>query len=152
MSPARTDQPATQSSTPAVTPRLPGSHALVGMLAAPFAWVAQMGITETLAAQSCFPHNRPLTAPTWPWLDAAILAVNFACLVLGCWGAFVAWRNVRFVRRNHSGMPGMPGNASGEPALLDGFLARVGAMSSTLFVFALIATDTAVLIVSPCRW
>ncbi|MFP3563377.1 hypothetical protein [Paraburkholderia sp. SIMBA_030] len=150
MSPARTDAPSpAQSSTPAVAPRLPGSHALIGMLAAPFAWVVQMGITETLAAHSCFPRDRPLTAPTLPWLDAAILAVNFVCLALGCWGAFVAWRNVRFVRRIRSGMPG---SASSEPGLLDGFLARAGAMSSILFGFALIATDIAVLIVSPCRW
>lgn len=150
MSPARTDAPSpVQSTTPTVTPRLPGSRALIGMLSAPFAWVAQMGITEALAAQTCFPRNRPLTAPTLPWLDAVILAVNVACLVLGCWGAFIAWRNVRFVRRIRSGMSG---NTGDEPALLDSFLARVGAMSSALFMFALIATDIAVLIVSPCRW
>jgi hypothetical protein len=150
MSPARTDAPSpAQSSTHAVTPRLHGSRALIGMLAAPFAWAVQMGITEALAAHSCFPRNRPLTAPTLPWLDTAILAVNVVCLVLGCCGALVAWRNVRLVKRIRSGMPG---NMSNEPGLLDDFLARVGAMSSTLFVFALIATDFAVLIVSPCRW
>ncbi|WP_228982417.1 hypothetical protein [Paraburkholderia gardini] len=150
MSPARTHaSSAAQSSTSAVTPRLRGSHALIGMLAAPFAWVMQMGITEAMAAHSCFPRNHPLTAPILPWLDAAILAVNFVCLVLGCLGAFVAWRNVRFVKRIRSGMPD---HESDEKDLLDGFLARVGVMCSTLFLFALIATDIAVLIVSPCRW
>ncbi|MFM0735253.1 hypothetical protein PQQ52_32725 [Paraburkholderia sediminicola] len=150
MSPTRTNTPsAAQASTSAVMPRLRGSHALIGLLAAPFAWIMQMGITEALAAHSCFPRNHPLTAPMLPWLDAAILAVNFACLVLGCWGAFVAWRNIQFVKRIRSGMPG---NSNDEQDLLDGFLARVGAMCSTLFVFALIATDIAVLIVSPCRW
>ncbi|SFU26298.1 hypothetical protein [Paraburkholderia aspalathi] len=150
MSSARTVAPSpAQSPTPVVPPRLPGSRALIGMLAAPFAWAAQMGITEALAAQTCFPRNRPLTAPTLPWLDAIILAVNGACLVLGCCGAFSAWRNVRFIRRIRCGMPG---NAGEEPVLLDSFLAQVGAMSSALFMFALIATDIVVLIVSPCRW
>jgi hypothetical protein len=150
MSPARIDTPPpAHASTLAGMPRLHGSRVLIGMLAAPFAWVVQMGITEALAAQSCFPHTRPLAAPAIPWLDAAILAVNAVCLVLGCCGAIIAWRNVRFVKRIRSGMPG---NANNEPGLLDGFLARVGVMTSTLFVFALIATDIAVLIVSPCRW
>ncbi|MGQ7933618.1 hypothetical protein [Paraburkholderia sp. D1E] len=150
MNPTRTNAPsAAQVSASAVMPGLRGSHALIGMLVTPFAWVMQMGITEALAAHSCFPRNHPLTAPILPWLDTAILAVNLACLVLGCWGAFVAWCNVQFVKRIHAGMPD---SASDGQDLLDGFLARVGAMCSTLFVFALIATDIAVLIVSPCGW
>ena len=73
------------------------------MLVTPAAWLVQMGVTEALAAQSCFPYDHPSPAPASRGLDWSI-----AC---------------------------------------------VGAVSSTLFLFALIATDSAVLIVSPCsRW
>lgn len=131
-------------------PRLTTRRTLSGMLVAPAAWLVQMGITEALAAQSCFPHDHPLPAPALRGLDSVILAVNLVCLLLGCLGAVAAWRNLMLLRRARS--TGSDG-ADDERRGLDWSLACVGAMSSTLFLFALIATDSAVLIVSPCsRW
>ena len=77
MSPARTHaSSAAQSSTSAVTPRLRGSHALIGMLAAPFAWVMQMGITEALAAQVMRKNQDRLPAGVDPAeVGQALLAV-----------------------------------------------------------------------------
>jgi hypothetical protein len=131
-------------------PRLTRLQTLTAMLVAPFAWLMQMGVTEALAAQSCFPHDHPLQAPALRELDGVILAVNLVCLLLGCLGGVVAWRN--FTRLRRARMAGRDG-ADGETRGLDWSLACVGVMSSTLFLFALVATDSAVLIVSPCsRW
>lgn len=137
-------------------PRLTRLQMLTGMLVAPFAWLVQMGVTEALAAQSCFPHDHPLPAPALRGLDDVILVVNLVCLLLGCVGSVVAWRNFTRLHRarvaRRDGTDGTDG-IDGERRGLDWSLACVGVMSSTLFLFALIATDSAVLIVSPCtRW
>ncbi|WP_147329570.1 hypothetical protein [Paraburkholderia sp. DHOC27] len=123
-------------------------HALAGIVIAPLAWVTQMGLTEALAAQSCFPHDHPLHAPALPRLAAAILAINVVCLMLGCLGGYLGWRNLLLLRRERKRQTGR--EESGE---LSWTVAYVGALSSTLFLFALVTTDIAVLIVSPCgRW
>jgi hypothetical protein len=122
---------------------------LIGLLAAPFAWLLQMMLAETLAAQACYPHDHPLGAPLVPWMRPALVALGTLCLVAGTFGTWVAWRNLRRVA------PLNLGALSGERrkrAELDWFLTHVAVMCSTLFLFALIATDVAVAIVSPCRW
>jgi hypothetical protein len=124
-------------------------YVLIGLLAAPFAWLLQMMLAETLAAQACYPHDHPLGAPLVPWMHAALVALGMLCLVAGAFGTWVAWRNLRRVA------PLKLGALSGERrtrAELDWFLAHVAVMCSALFLFALIATDVAVAIVSPCRW
>jgi hypothetical protein len=134
-------------------PRLTRLQTLTGMLAAPFAWLVQMGVTEALAAQSCFPHDHPLPAPALRGLDVVILAVNLVCLLLGGLGAVVAWRNFTRLRRDRMAARDSADGIEAERRGLDWSLACVGVMSSMLFLFALVATDSAVLIVSPCsRW
>lgn len=125
------------------------AYVLIGLLAAPFAWLLQMMLAETLAAQACYPHDHPLGAPIVPWMRPALVALGTLCLVAGAFGTWIAWRNLRRVA------PLKLGALSGERrtrAELDWFLTHVAAMCSTLFLFALIATDVAVAIVSPCRW
>lgn len=130
-------------------PRSPLGHLLVGLLVAPLAWLAQMVITETLAAQSCYPFDQPLSAPAVPWMRPALVAVSALCLGAGIVGALCAWRNVR---RLEAGKP-EPSNSEGHRRMELGiFLARIAAMSSALFLFALIATDVALALVSPCKW
>jgi hypothetical protein len=134
-------------------PRLTRLQTLTGMLAAPFAWLVQMGVTEALAAQSCFPHDHPLPAPALRGLDVVILAVNLVCLLLGGLGAVVAWHNFTRLRRDRMAARDSADGIEAERRGLDWSLACVGVMSSMLFLFALVATDSAVLIVSPCsRW
>lgn len=120
-------------------------HALAGIVIAPIAWLVQMGLTEALAAQSCFPHDRPLHGPAMPRLVATIVAVDIVCLLLGCLGAYLGWRNVLQLRREQA-LSGSQKSA----AQLNWVLAYVGGLSSALFLFALVATDIAVLIISPC--
>lgn len=123
-------------------------YLLAGLLLAPLAWLAQMVIAETLAAQSCYPFDRPLAAPAVPWLRFVLAMVSAVCLVVGGIGAGCAWRNVRL------GAVAAVGHSTGEGSRsrgLKGFLARVAAMSSALFLFALVATDVALALVSPCK-
>ncbi|MBC8746150.1 hypothetical protein OKW43_000620 [Paraburkholderia sp. WC7.3g] len=129
--------------------RISMPYVLIGLLAAPFAWLLQTLVAETLAAQACYPYNHPLGAPLVPWMRAAMVALGTLCLVAGVFGTWVAWRNLRRVA------PLKLGTLNGERrtrAELDWFLTHVAVMCSALFLFALIATDVAVAIVSPCRW
>jgi hypothetical protein len=122
---------------------------LTGLLAAPLAWLLQMMLAEALAAEACYPHDHSLGAPFVPWLRPALVALGSLCLLAGAFGTWIAWRNLRRLA------PLQFGVLNGERrtrAELDWFLTHVAAMCSTLFLFALIATDVAVAIVSPCRW
>jgi hypothetical protein len=129
-------------------PRLAMSSVLTGLLAAPFAWFAQLMIAETLAAQSCYPSAEPLSAPRLPWMFTALVALSIACLLLGVVGTAIAWRNLRRTGR----MQWRPvAGVRPTRAELDGFLTRIAMMCSVLFLFALMTTDVALAIVSPCR-
>lgn len=134
---------------------------LVGIFAAPLAWVGQTCISEALAAQGCDPYTGGLgVASSMRWASAAVVVLSVVCFVLGAVGTFVAWRNWR---RNNDAVryttaPSTPTSGSDAGRVMpprwaerDWFLARVGALSSTLFLFALIATDVAVVVVAPCR-
>ncbi len=123
-------------------------YMLGGLLVTPLAWLLQMLIAETLAAQTCYPFNRPLSAPIVPWMRPALIAISAVCMVAGGFGSLIAWRNLRKIG------PKQWGSLAGERrtrAELEWFLSHVAVMCSTLFLFALIATDVALAVVSPCR-
>ncbi|MGQ7932399.1 hypothetical protein [Paraburkholderia sp. D1E] len=124
-------------------------RALVGLLVPPLAWLLQMVIAETLAAQSCYPFNHPLSAPIVPWMQPALFTISGVCLVGGAFGSLIAWRNVRKIGPKQWGALS---GARRTRAELEWFLSCVAAMCSAVFLFALIATDVALAIVSPCRW
>ncbi len=127
----------------------PGTMAmLAGLLLAPLAWVLQMMMVETLSAQSCYPFNQPLSAPSVAWMRPALVAVSALCLAAGVAGTLTAWRNVRRMGPSPPGASNAPRRTR---AGVDRFLSRVAAMSGALFLFALVATDVALAIVSPCR-
>jgi hypothetical protein len=130
-------------------PARPGGIALVlGLLLAPFAWMAQTTLAQTLAAWGCFPHQRPVNAPALPWLEHGLVILALAALLLGVAGGSIAWRNWRRTRQL-AAMLKAHGSIE-RHASRDVFIARAGALASALFGFALIATDLAWLIVSPC--
>ena len=127
----------------------PMRHLLAGLLIPPSAWLLQMVIAETLAAQSCYPSNEPLSAPAVPWMSPALVAISAVCLGAGVFGSVIAWRNVRKIRPKRWGALSGLNRRRAEIAW---FLSRVALMCSALFLFALVATDVALAIVSPCRW
>ncbi|CAG9219291.1 conserved membrane hypothetical protein [Paraburkholderia sabiae] len=123
---------------------------LVATLATPLAWFAQMLIGEVLTAQACSLSDVRHPAAPPPWVIPAMMALSVACFVLGVVGVVVAWRTMIFTRSRRA-------QALGERARrvteLEWFLARVSMLSSAMFMFGLVSTDLAVLVVSPCgRW
>jgi hypothetical protein len=122
---------------------------VAGLLIAPLAWLLQMVVAETLAAQSCYPASHPLSAPSIPWMRTALAVLSAVCLLAGIGGSAIAWRNLRRVGPKQRGAATRAGGTKTELAW---FVSHVAAMCSALFLFALIATDVALAIVSPCRW
>jgi hypothetical protein len=130
-------------------PARPGGIALVlGLLLAPAAWIAQTTLAQMLAAWGCFPHERPVNAPAMPWLERGIVMLGLSALLLGVAGGVIAWRNWR--RTGELASMLKEHGSIDRHAARDAFIARAGALTSALFVFALIATDLAWLLVSPC--
>ncbi len=120
----------------------------IAVLAAPAAWTLQVCIAEALAAQSCFPFFAPMRAS---YADAALHAavgVSGAALLVGIAGTFFSWRYWRRLEsRLRDAMHGSPSRRlEGET-----FVARVGFMSSAVFLFALVATDIAAGLISSCK-
>jgi len=143
---ART-QPQPSMQPDSATPQFHPWRLSIGMLATALAWFAMMGAGEILTANVCAlsDANRPAGPP--PWAMPALIALSVACFAIGIAGVVVAWRNVVFTRekRKHR----LEGRAR-RVAELEWFLARVSALSSALFMFGMVATGLAVVIVSPC--
>ncbi|MEQ5844378.1 MULTISPECIES: hypothetical protein [Paraburkholderia] len=127
-------------------PRVPGSQMLTGLLAAPVVWIAQTLIAEVLVAQYCVPDAQSRVAPAW--IAPATGALSVVCLLIACGGTWVAWRNVRRTARIAAQPEGGPRDIHGGR---ERFLVCVGALSSTIFLFGALATDVAVVLLSPCR-
>jgi hypothetical protein len=128
-------------------PRFHGWHLLIGTLATPAAWLAQMLIGGVLTTQACALRDANPAAATPAWIMPAMLALSVACLVLGVAGVIVAWRAV-FITREQSRRA--PTGRPHQVAELEWFLARVSALSSVIFLFGLISIDLALQIMSPC--
>lgn len=124
---------------------------LTSLFGAPLAWMAQMSLSEPLAAQSCYPHAAPLLRPALPHLQLLLAAVTVGALGVGAACILLAWSTLQRAR-SQDGPDSSEGGAAVETG--DGrsrFLAVTGFMSSVLFLCAILITGLAVLIVSPCR-
>jgi hypothetical protein len=122
---------------------------LLGLFGAPAAWVAQMSLSEPIAAYACYPHQVPLSTPLWVDLPAILAIISLICLMVGLLSGYVAWRLWR-----RTGHP-LPETDNGKRvAEVDGgqtrFLALLGTMSSFVFIIAILFTSCAVVLVSPC--
>lgn len=112
----------------------------VGMVLPAAVWLIQVVLSEALAAQACYPHNRPLPQPTWrhlPYaLDAiAVLSVLIAALCLAS--------SLSLGRRMRSG--------SGEaPAGAVRFLSHIALLVSIGFGVAIVFTALTVLLMRDC--
>nr|WP_228778835.1 hypothetical protein [Methylobacter sp. BlB1] len=115
-------------------------YLLTALFGAPIAWVAQLSLSEPLAAQACYPYQMPLPEPVWQGLLATLALISGACLAIALLSGFMAWTLCRQTRA---------------PLLEERddraqFLAKLGAMSSFIFTMAVLFTACAVLLVSPC--
>jgi hypothetical protein len=110
----------------------------VGLFGAPVAWIAQVFLSEPLAAYACYPYQTPLSAPIWERLPAILITIGIACLAVALLAGFVAWTSwrqfdVKSVGEDRSR-----------------FLVKLSAMSSFIFIVAIIFNICAVLLVPPC--
>ncbi|HEY2000292.1 hypothetical protein [Paraburkholderia sp.] len=120
---------------------------LIALLAAPFAWLAQVGVAQTVQDLQCVAGGPLFIAHTLAWTPHTVLVASLICLALGGYGSWVAWRNLWRTAR----IPWrFPSALKGTRAERDWFVSRVCAMSSTMFVLGLLATDVAMLIITPC--
>jgi hypothetical protein len=119
----------------------------LAILAVPAAWTLQVCIAEALVAQSCFPYDAPMRASFASAALRAVVGISAAALLVGVIGTFFSWRNWRRLVDRARNVP-----PRDDETLLNGeaFIAKVGFMSSLLFLFALVATDVAVALVSAC--
>lgn len=119
----------------------------IGVLAAPTAWLLLICAGETLIAHACFPHEVPLRLPLTPGVRWGFDGLSGVTFVVGAVGTWLAWRNLRRLTaaRRRQRPETADTKVEGEA-----FVARVGLMSSLLFLFALVATGIATRLVSAC--
>jgi uncharacterized iron-regulated membrane protein len=120
--------------------RVSALRLLAALFGAPAAWIAQLSLSEPLAAQACYPYQMPLPEPVWQGLPATLALISGACLAMALLSSFMAWTLCRQTRA---------------PLLEERddrtrFLAKLSAMSSFIFTMAVLFTACAVLLVSPC--
>ncbi len=120
--------------------RISALRLLTALFGAPIAWVAQLSLSEPLAAHACYPYQMPLPEPVWQGLPATLALISGSCLAIALLSAFMAWTLCRRTRA---------------PLLEERddrtqFLAKLGAMSSFIFTMAVLFTACAALLVSPC--
>jgi hypothetical protein len=124
-----------------------GLQILIALLLAPLAWLAQVGIAEMVLGGPCTVGGPLFVVHAMPWTPATVAVASLICLIFGSVGAFVAWRNLW----RTAGIPWrFPSALRGTRAERDWFLSRICAMSSTMFMLGLAATDIAMLVIAPC--
>lgn len=116
----------------------------VGLFGAPVAWIAQLFLSEPLAAHACYPYQTPLPAPIWEGLPAILAAISIVCLAVALLSGFVAWTLWR------QSEPKPVGEGRGGIGT-NRFLVKLSAMSSFIFIVAIIFNICAVLLVPPCN-
>ena len=119
----------------------------IALMGAPLAWFAQISLCQAIASNACYPHQTPLAEPRWPSLHYMIALVSAACLVGSIISLIVAYRAWRKVRdeKAHTGEVVEVGEGRTR------FLAVFGIMISLIFFCAILFTELAQLLVSPCQ-
>jgi hypothetical protein len=115
---------------------------LMGLFGAPLAWVAQMSVCVPLAANACYAYHAPLATPSWKFLPLMLTVISMTCGIIGLLAAFSAWS---MWQRTRTQLPAIKDDGRAR------FLAILAAMSSFVFVIAIIFTSCAILLVSPCH-
>jgi hypothetical protein len=129
--------------------RVSTTRTLIGLFGAPVIWVAQMSLSESLAAYACYPHQAPLSAPVWNSLFLILAVISIMCLTGGLLSGFIAWTTWQGVERERK-------FSRNDKNILDvsegrrRFLGILGVMSSLIFIIAIIFTGCAVIFVSAC--
>jgi hypothetical protein len=122
-------------------------HMLIALLVPPLAWLAQVSIAEMVLGQRCVVGAPLFVVHAMAWTPFTVAAASVVCVIFGVFGTFVAWRNLWRTAR----IPWrFPAALKGTRAERDWFLSRLCAMSSTMFLLGLVATEVAMLMIAPC--
>ncbi|MGZ5532063.1 MAG: hypothetical protein ACXWEU_09410 [Methylomonas sp.] len=117
------------------------------MFGAPLAWIAQISLSEPIAAHACYPYQAPLPQPIWTQLPFVLAAISLACLAAALLSCFMVWTSWRRLKAE---------SGCGDKPVLDAvwhrqiFFLNLGALSSFLFTLAIVFNICAVWLVSPC--
>jgi len=121
---------------------------LLGLLAAPAAWLAQTVVNYTVASLACYPHDAPLSAPDMSALWPVLCLMTLAAVVIGI-ASFAAsrkaWRATREEMHDSSGRHAVE---IGEGRTR--FLALSGMMVSGLFLVAVLFNAVGLVVLPPC--
>lgn len=120
---------------------------LVALFGAPGAWLAQLLLSEPIAAYACYPFQSPASSPVWQELPAILAAISLSCLAAALLSGYVAWASWRQLTRKPNGEKP---DLVKKHALSKLFLGTLGMMSSFVFIIAVIFNGCALLLVSPC--
>jgi hypothetical protein len=127
--------------------QISGTQILIALLLAPLAWLAQVAIAEMVLGDACPVGGPVFVVHSITWTPATVAVASVFCLLFGGVGAYVAWRNLR----RTADIPWrFPSALRGTRAERDWFVARICAMSSTMFMLGLVGTDVAMLLIAPC--
>jgi hypothetical protein len=117
--------------------------AVVSLTGAPLAWTVQTLVSYAAAAHNCYPKQVPLHGPIWGGgLHLLELAVNWMCFAAACVCTYVAWRQLRAMRR--------PAEADQRTAQRQRFFAASGLMVSCIFLAATLITGSTAIYMRPC--
>jgi hypothetical protein len=120
---------------------------LIALLVAPLAWLAQVAIAEMMLSERCVVGGPLFVVHSMPWTPLTVALASLLCLIFGVFGTLMAWRNLWRTAR----IPWrFPSALRGTRAERDWFLARISALSSSMFMLGLIATEIAILVIAPC--
>ena len=138
---------AKRSATQSVPQQVSALQILIALLVPPLAWLAQVSIAEMVLGQRCVVGAPLFVVHAMAWTPLTVVVASVVCLIFGVFGTFVAWRNLWRTAR----IPWrFPAALKGTRAERDWFLSRLCAMSSTMFILGLVATDVAMLVIAPC--
>ena len=136
-----------RSATQSVRDQVSALQILMALLVPPLAWLAQVSIADMVLGQRCVVGAPLFVVHAMPWTPLTVVVASVVCLIFAGFGTFVAWRNLWRTAR----IPWrFPAALKGTRAERDWFLSRLCAMSSTMFIIGLVATDVAMRIIAPC--
>lgn len=119
---------------------------VVALFGAPTAWMIQLLLSEPLVAHACYPYQIPLSAPIWERLPLLLAAISLLCLAVALLSGFVAWTAWRQAGKK----PAVGGDDIETKVRRRRFTGKLGVMSSSIFIVAVIFNICAVLLTPLC--
>ncbi len=126
-------------------PRLPALW--FGLFGAPAAWTVMFMVSYAMSAHSCYPHDTPLSTPTFGGLRGLIGAVTMGAIIVAAAAGAVALASWR-ATNNDLGVEGARTRHEARAR----WMALAGILVSILFLFLIALSGVPVLLVPPCSY